>query len=573
MKELSPTGARIARFAKRLSMVAALALCASMPLAAQQAASRANLTYNFTDKAAHEALFGPNPSAQIEWVSDFGRGDRASLKVQHIEGMPYVGAENAVRLTFPEPLPAGTEYQIIVSFYVPTKGNSGKTTLTGPGVVLNGAYAKDAFKFPPNFGTMPVDEWKEVNIKTLFMEEPLRSVDFRFVVNEKEKHPDLWYIDEIRIIQLSDAKELIKPEWQMSLPSLREKYQDKFFIGNILSAADLRDPQTLEMFKHHYNIMTAENDMKAAYLSSGKGFYYFTRADAMVDWSVENGIAINGHTLVWHSQSAKWLTNNENGDILTRKEAFENMKAYIEAVMGQYKGKFLSWEVVNEAFDGGSEIPTDWRTVLRKESPWYKAYENGANRRRGEGGGDFIYDAFVIARQTDPSAVLYYNDYNETDAWKREAIALMVEDLNAKWAKDRRNRDKSRPLIEGIGMQSHYWVGDLNVSAVEESIKRFIKTGARISVTELDIPAGTYSKRAVPPLSRNDEIAQARLYAELFKVYVKYADYIDRVTFWAKADPQSWRQWGSPALFDKYFKAKLAYEAVMDPEGFLKKYP
>jgi endo-1,4-beta-xylanase len=42
------------------------------------------------------------------------------------------------------------------------------------------------------------------------------------------------------------------------------------------------------------------------------------------------------------------------------------------------------------------------------------------------------------------------------------------------------------------------------------------------------------------------------------------------VTFWGKADHQSWRSNGSPLLFDRTFKAKEAYKAVIDPEGYLK---
>jgi hypothetical protein len=40
-----------------------------------------------------------------------------------------------------------------------------------------------------------------------------------------------------------------------------------------------------------------------------------------------------------------------------------------------------------------------------------------------------------------------------------------------------------------------------------------------------------------------------------------------------KADPQSWRANGCPLLFDGLFAHKKAYDAVMDPEGFLKANP
>lgn len=358
----------------------------------------------------------------------------------------------------------------------------------------------------------------------------------------------------------------------LSLPSIADKYEGKFLVGNIMSPGNLNDAETAAMFKHHFVVMTAENDMKPQYLGPAKGVYNFINADKLVSWAEANGILINGHTLVWHSQSARWLTTSANGSPLTRAEAKKNMEEYITAIVGHFKGKFLSWEVVNEAFDGGSEIPADWKTVLRKDSPWYKAYENGADKSKGESGADYLYDAFVFARKADKNAVLYYNDYNLNEAWKREAAAMMAEEFNKKWKKTGFNFLSRRPLVEGIGMQSHYWVGDLNVSDVEKSIQRFIQAGVRVSITELDIPAGTYRNQAKPPLSAEDEMKQAKLYAQLFQIYLKYADSIERVTFWGKNDSQSWRSFGSPLLFDRDYKPKKAFEAVIDPEGFLKQY-
>jgi endo-1,4-beta-xylanase len=224
-----------------------------------------------------------------------------------------------------------------------------------------------------------------------------------------------------------------------------------------------------------------------------------------------------------------------------------------------------------EALDGGMDDPLDWRTALRENSPWFLAYDNGADAAMGESGGDYIYDAFVTARLADPKATLYYNDYNETSAWKREAMALMAEDLNKKWKKDSRNKQRSRKLVEGLGMQAHYWVEDLNVSEVDATIARFVKAGVKVSITELDIPAGTYSNQRTPPLAEEEKNKQALLYAQLFEIFMKYKGKIERVTFWGKADSQSWRKNGSPTLFDWAFAAKPSFYAVLDYAGYLKK--
>jgi endo-1,4-beta-xylanase len=374
------------------------------------------------------------------------------------------------------------------------------------------------------------------------------------------------------ISPVGKTQDISVPKWDLSLPSLAKTYENDFMIGNIMSANQTNDDELTAMFKHQYNLVTAENDMKPQYLGLAKGVYYFTSADTLVDWAIANNIKVHGHVLVWHSQCASWLTNNADGTPLTRAATRANMEEYISKVAGHFKGKMISWDVVNEAFDDRAGLPTDWKTSLRKYSPWYTAYENGADKEKGECGADYIYDAFVFARLADPGATLYYNDYNETEAWKREAMALMAEELNAKWKTDQRNTQPDRLLVEALGMQAHYWTSNLNVKDVEATIVRFAKAGVKIGITELDIPYGSYSRQRNTPLTEEEELYQAKLYAELFKVYKKHASNIERITFWGKADSQSWRGKSSPGLFDRSFAAKKAFAAVIDPDGFLDAY-
>jgi GH35 family endo-1,4-beta-xylanase len=527
----------------------------------------------FDDAAAQGVAFSVGSSSTIGRVSGFGKSGKTALKVSHTAGKDYVSYNTAVRVTFPTPLPAGGTYNIVCWIYAPAAGNEGKDALTGPGVVLNGEYGRGDYKLPGQPGTLNINDWKEVNITTPMMETPLRFFDIRLVVNDGPKQAEVWYVDDVAVTQVGEIVKQGIPEWNISLPSIAEKYKASFLIGNIMNSAQTAEPDTTAMYKKQYNVMTAENEMKPQYLSPAKGSYSYGNADKLISWAAANGIKVHGHTLVWHSQSAAWLTSGADGKPLSRVEARANMQDYIANVAGHFRGKVISWDVVNEAFDGGREIPKDWRAVMRFNSPWYIAYENGAEKAKGESGADYVYDAFVFARLADPGATLYYNDYNETEAWKREAMGLMAEELNGKWKKDPRNTQPARLLVEGLGMQSHFWTGDLNVADVDAAIARFVKAGVKVSVTELDIPAGTYASQRTPPLTKDEEVAQAKLYARLFQVYAKYAKDIERVTFWGKADVQSWRANGSPLLFDKLYAPKKAYDAVMDPEGFLKVNP
>lgn len=507
-----------------------------------------------------------NGDAVITLTKDFAASGTGSLSVAPTADNNYSGV--ALRNENLEtPMMPGGKYKLTakalsekdatLGVRVETKDSGGRDTYGSVGStkprLAAGKWADVSMVF-----TVPADHQSVVSI----------------VFHNDDMIPELnFYLDDVKLEVLTQPEpqlgEIVVPEWDLKLSSIAATYKNQFDIGNIMSASETTNTDTTAMFKHHYNVVTAENDMKPLYLSPQKGRYVFTNADTLINWAEANNINVHGHTLVWHSQSAAWLTAGADNKPLTRDEARQNMKDYIDNVAGHFKDKVVSWDVVNEAFDGGSKIPTDWKTALRKNSPWYIAYENGADKSKGESGADYIYDAFAYARLADPGATLSYNDYNENEPWKREAMALMAEDLNTKWKTDPRNTQPDRLLVEVLGMQAHYWVGDLDVDTIDASIERFAKAGVKVYVTELDIPGGTYSNQKSSALTRDEEILQAQLYAKLFNIYKKHADSIERVTFWGKADSQSWRANGSPVLFDKAFTAKQSYYAVVDPDGYL----
>mgnify|MGYP001206635875 CR=1 FL=1 len=546
-----------------LAAILLLGLFISVPVFA------ANDLYKFSftpaEKLEQESWFVPASASEIVWDSGSGMGfdDNYFLRANHIEGESYANADNAIRLNLPEPLPAGASYDIRVYYYVPSEYNQNKSPwMWGLGIVLNGNYSNTEYNLPSSSwssGIIQMNSWRMLSVSTPVMTEEITSIDFRFWGDSSSNHPDVWYIDNIVIT---------RPEWDLTLPSLAETYKDSFLFGNVISPHQM-DADTTAMYKHHYNVVTAENNMKPMYLTSGKGQYDFSGADPIVEWAEENGILLHGHTLVWHSQSASWLNTNPDNTPVTRDEARENMEEFISTVAGYFAGKVISWDVVNEAFDGGSLPFDNWRDVLRKSSPWYRAYANGADPEKGESGADYIYDAFVFARLADPNAVLDYNDYNETDDWKREAMAQMAEELNEKWKTDPRNTDPGRKLIERLGMQSHHFTEHPDVSEIEKSIQRFIKAGVRITVSELDVPVGRYNGPTSPVLTYEQQVEQAIYYARLFEYYKAYDAHIDRVTLWGHADSRSWRGDYSPQLFDRSFAAKEAFYAVIDPSGYL----
>ncbi|MCL2199313.1 MAG: endo-1,4-beta-xylanase [Defluviitaleaceae bacterium] len=358
--------------------------------------------------------------------------------------------------------------------------------------------------------------------------------------------------------------------WDLSLPSLCRAFEKYFKIGNILAHKDWEEADTLEMFKHHYNALTPENCMKPEYMSKAKGEYFFDNIDKHVDFAEKNGMDMIGHTFVWHAQSALWLNRNEDETPVTRAEARANMEAFIKEYAGRYSGKIHSWDVINEAFiDSGGEEPFkgSWRSYIRRETDnpravghWFLAYANGADVAKGECGSDYVFDSFYFARKYDPKAILYYNDYNEEFDHKCTIIPQMVNEINEQWKKH--PEYDGRMLIEGIGMQSHHNHQHTDIERIRRALEAFIKTGAKISITEMDFTFGSSAEPA-NPLSPENAAKQTEMYVELFKLYMEYSKHIERVSFWGTNDLKSWRSWGAPTFFDNDSQAKDVFHKVI----------
>jgi hypothetical protein len=113
--------------------------------------------------------------------------------------------------------------------------------------------------------TTPMDRWKriETEFSLTHTTDDIHSLIFRFWVNEAERVPTVWYIDNIKVYE-PEINEPIIPGWDLSLPSLAERYADYFVVGNILEPGQISsNPLTvIDMFLLQYNSVTAENVMK-----------------------------------------------------------------------------------------------------------------------------------------------------------------------------------------------------------------------------------------------------------------------------------------------------------------------
>jgi len=325
--------------------------------------------------------------------------------------------------------------------------------------------------------------------------------------------------------------------------SLKDVFQDAYFVGAAGDVPGRYSDDELMLAKTHFNFWTPENCMKPAPIHPQEDEWRFERADALVDWCVQNAIQIHGHTLVWHSQTNDWFWRDGEKDL-----TIERMKRHIHTLVGRYKGKIHSWDVVNEAINDRGD-PT---TENLRGSGWLNTI-----------GPEFISLAFKFAHEADPDAVLYYNDYNIERGDKHSSSMLLLKRLI----------DDGAP-IHGVGIQGHWSTNNVPFEEIDKAISDYASLGLKVSITELDVTirgasGGQFGRRfgrrrQVTPPSEEDLEKQAEAYDKLFAIFKKHEDKIERVTFWGLHDRRTWRFGQHPLLFDGELQQKPAFDAVVD---------
>lgn len=340
---------------------------------------------------------------------------------------------------------------------------------------------------------------------------------------------------------------------------LKDLYREDFRIGTAVSnrTLQLENRALLDLIAREFNAVTAENCMKWGEVHPEAGRWEWELPDRLVRFASAHGMYVLGHTLVWHSQTARDLFQAPSGGgRISRDDLLRKMEEHIRTLVGRYKGKVAAWDVVNEAVDEDK----GWR-----RSPWLEIL-----------GPEFLERGFRWAHEVDPAARLLYNDYNMHNPGKAKFVAEFVRDFK-----------KRGVPIHGVGMQAHVMLDSPTIAELEASILLFAGAGVQVHITELDVDVlpgreGSataeistrvgYAAELNPwpdGLPAEMERRLARRYEELFRLFLKHRDKIDRITTWGTSDDESWKnnfpvpgRTNYPLLFDRKQQPKAAYRAV-----------
>jgi endo-1,4-beta-xylanase len=308
--------------------------------------------------------------------------------------------------------------------------------------------------------------------------------------------------------------------------------------------SDGADTAAVEIITKQFNQISPENLLKFQSIHPAEDRYQFEAQDRYVQFGADRKMQVIGHTLVWHSQTPAWVFQGKDGAAVDRDTLLARMRDHIRTVVGRYKGRIHGWDVVNEAIDEDGSL---------RKTPWLNAI-----------GEDYIAKAFEFAREADPGAELYYNDFNLEKPAKRAGVIRLVESLKSRGVR-----------VDGIGNQAHWRLDTPSIAEIEASLVDLHGTGLKVMYTEVDINLLPQAARGADPSEANpyanglpDEKQQAlaRRYADIFGVFVKHRDAVSRVTFWGLSDADSWLNRGRtnhPLLWDRQRQPKPAFDAVV----------
>lgn len=341
-------------------------------------------------------------------------------------------------------------------------------------------------------------------------------------------------------------------------PALKDVYKNDFLIGAALNPSQFCESNVAEaaLVKRQFNTITPENVLKWEKIHPGLDRYDFTLADRYVEFGAKNGMVVIGHTLVWHHQTPDWVFQDGQGKPVSREVLLARMREHIFTVVGRYQGRIKGWDVVNEAVAEDGSL---------RQSPWLKII-----------GEDYMLKAYQFAHEADPQMELYYNDFSLENRAKRNGALALVKKLQSQGVN-----------IAAVGLQGHYKLDWPSSSKLNATISAFAKLGVKVNITELDmdvLPPATRDVSAevgrnfkpsakINPYTNGlpDAVQQqlADRYADLFSVFLKHRDSINRVTFWGVTDGNSWLNgWpvagrtSYPLLFDREGKTKPAFNSV-----------
>ncbi len=261
-----------------------------------------------------------------------------------------------------------------------------------------------------------------------------------------------------------------------------------------------------QRFEDLFNYATVGFYWRSYEPQRGKPNYDYT--DKVVAWCQEHGIRMKGHPLLWGDQAGvpTWSQGQPSPEVQRQR---------VEDIIGRYRGKIGSWEVVNE--------------------PSHLAAPK-------------IDEPYRWARQADPTAHLIVNDYYVLGDGCPAFFRLLTA------------AGQSGVPFDGIGIQAHEpRFMRFPLDRVQETLDRYASFGKALHVTEFTPTSGGQKITGSHRGGVWDDAAQADYAVKFYRVCFAHPA-MRAITWWDLCDQGSWLPGGGMLRAD--LSPKPVYEQL-----------
>ncbi len=277
-----------------------------------------------------------------------------------------------------------------------------------------------------------------------------------------------------------DASTLMVQQMPGGMQARARQKNSNLLIGAAVAPGPMVADKTYSalLFGGEYGLITPENELKPVHIMPHEGITTFENADGIIELAHRHGLEVHGHTLVFERSLPAWMRRLPTDTAAEKARVREVMEQYITTVVGHFKGRIKSWDVINEPladFKGGRP---QWREHL-----WYRAM-----------GPQYVEIALRAARAADPQVLLFVNENaieNDEDNSKKMRWDFLLREVAVPM--------RQRGLLDGVGMQGHVYQlprDSIRASTVKTHLQQLSQYELLGRISEIDVTTNNAKNQA-----------------------------------------------------------------------------
>ena len=366
-------------------------------------------------------------------------------------------------------------------------------------------------------GTVTIND---VDMDANQLTDEIRANEEKYLASKQVNGEEVLFL-KVNGIPLAQRK-MSEQHWQVvSLKYLADSLNIQF--GSQIVHYELTNLTYSKIALSEFNLYLTNGELDYSPRWIGEDRFDYSAADEFFTFTAKTGKPVHMYHLLDGENIPDWLANSA----YSRENYIEIMQGRVHSIMEKYRGQIELYSVVNEAFD--------WNKL---KGFWFEKI-----------GSDYIEIAFRVARETDPKAILIYNDVNVSNGAiddHENTVLDLVLSL------------KKQGLLDGVGMQMHVDASQpFDREGFLQNLLRYKKNGVAVYITQFDVDMSHVV---------GSEAQRQQIKAELFRdVLAAYLDSGAGSSFclFGFSSAVSWIPESDAHIFDSSFHPQRAYYSTL----------